>query len=67
MKLDYFYGVQADMFSFLRVPKLLLTDTHYSCISSDAKLLYSLMLDRMGLSAANGWMDKHGRVYCLYH
>ena len=66
MKLDYFYGAQADMFSFLRIPKLLLTDARYSCISSDAKLLYSIMLDRMGLSAANGWMDKQGRVYIVF-
>ena len=66
MKLDYFYGAQADMFSFLRIPKLLLTDAHYSCISSDAKLLYSIMLDRMGLSAANGWMDKQGRVFIVF-
>ena len=66
MKLDYFYGAQADMFSFLRIPKLLLTDARYSCISSDAKLLYSIMLDRMGLSAANGWMDKQGRVFIVF-
>jgi len=66
MKLDYFYGAQADMFSFLRIPKLILTDVRYSSISSDAKLLYSIMLDRMGLSAANGWMDKQGRVYIVF-
>ncbi len=27
-------------------------------VSTDAKLLYGLMLDRMGLSARNGWYDE---------
>ena len=62
---DYFYGQQAELFSFYRVPKVLFTDEKFSNISSDAKLLYGIMLDRMNLSAKNGWVDELGRVYII--
>lgn len=58
---DYFYGQQAELFSFYRVPKVLFTDEKFSNISSDAKLLYGIMLDRMNLSAkTDGWMNLVG-------
>ena len=63
---DYFYGQQAELFSFYRVPKVLFTDEKFSNISSDAKLLYGIMLDRMNLSAKNGWVDELGRVYIIF-
>ncbi len=63
---DYFYGQQAELFSFYRVPKVLFTDEKISNISSDAKLLYGIMLDRMNLSAKNGWVDELGRVYIIF-
>lgn len=66
MRFDYFYSAQADMFTFYRIPKNLVTDERFANLSSDAKLLYGLMLDRMGLSAKNGWCDEHGRVYIVY-
>ena len=63
---DYFYGQQAELFSFYRVPKVLFTDEKFSTLSSDAKLLYGILLDRMNLSARNGWMDQQGRVYIIF-
>ena len=63
---DYFYGQQAELFSFYRVPKVLFTDEKFSNISSDAKLLYGIMLDRMNLSAKNGWVDELSRVYIIF-
>ena len=63
---DYFYGNEADSFSFFRIPKTLITDPMYRCISTDAKLLYGLLLDRMSLSAKNGWLDNDGKVYIYY-
>lgn len=66
MFFDYFYGAQADLFSFYRIPKNLFTDARFSGLSSDAKVLYGLMLDRMGLSARNGWQDELGRVYIVF-
>ena len=65
-KLDYFYGNQADQFVFYRVPKALFTEKRYHGISAEAKLLYGLMLDRMGISARNQWMDHEGRVYIYF-
>ena len=56
--LDYFYGGQADLFSFYRLPKALFVDPRFRGISAEAKILYGLLLDRMGLSVKNGeWLD----------
>lgn len=66
MTYDYFYGAQADQFAFFRIPKLLFTDEHFAELSTDAKLLYGILLDRMNLSAKNGWLDKEGRVYIIF-
>ena len=63
---DYFYGGQSDMFSYYRIPRLLITSPHFKTLSTDAKLLYGLLLDRMGLSSRNGWYDGSGRVYIYY-
>ena len=66
MTYDYFYGQQAEQFSFYRIPKALFTEEAFSSISTDAKLLYGILLDRMNLSAKNGWLDKEGRVYIIF-
>lgn len=63
---DYYYGNEAEQFSFLRVPKLLIKDERFKGLSSDAKLLYGLMLDRMSLSMKNGWFDDQNRAYIIY-
>ena len=63
MRFDYFYGSQADSFAFYRIPRVLVTGDEFRGLSTDAKLLYGLMLDRMGLSIRNGWYDDMGRVY----
>ena len=64
--LDYFYGPQADLFSFYRLPKALFVDPRFRGIFSESKILYGLLLDRMGLSAKNGWTDDTGRVYIIF-
>ena len=63
---DYFYGGESEQFSYYRIPRLLVTGHQFKNLSTDAKLLYGLMLDRMGLSARNGWSDEKGRVYIFY-
>ena len=60
---DYYYGIEAEQFSFYRVPRLLIKDERFKGLSSDAKLLYGLMLDRMSLSMKNGWLDDENRAY----
>ena len=65
-KFDYYYGIEADQFSFYRVPRLLIKDERFKGLSSDAKLLYGLMLDRMSLSMKNGWLDEENRAYIIY-
>lgn len=66
MNYDYFYGGQSESFSFYRIPRQLVTGAEFRHLSTDAKLLYGMMLDRMGLSARNGWYDELDRVYIYY-
>jgi len=64
--LPYYYGQEAEQYAFYRIPKLLMTDERFKGLSSDAKLLYGLMLDRMSLSVKNGWVDEENRVYIYF-
>jgi hypothetical protein len=66
LKFDYYYGAEAEQFSFYRVPRMLIKDENFKGLSSDAKLLYGLMLDRMSLSIKNGWFDNDNRAYIIY-
>lgn len=66
MKFKYFYGTEADQFSFYRIPKALFTDSYFKDLSSDAKILYGLMLDRMSLSIKNQWFDEKNRAYIYF-
>lgn len=66
MSFEYFYGGQSESFSFYRIPRQLVTGEEFRHLSTDAKLLYGMMLDRMGLSARNGWYDDLDRVYIYY-
>ena len=63
---DYFYGAESEQFSFYRIPKVLFTEERFRSISAEAKVLYGLLLDRMSLSAKNGWQDKENRVYIIF-
>ena len=62
----YFYGAEAEQYSFYRIPKTLFSDKRFKGVSMEAKVLYGLMLDRMGLSVRNGWLDDDGRVYIYF-
>ena len=62
LNLDYYYGSEAEQYSFYRIPKALMTDPRYKSVSVEAKVLYGLLLDRMGLSVKNNWMDSDRRV-----
>ena len=66
LTLSYFYGKEADQYSFYKIPKLLFTDEHFRNVSVEAKVLYGLMLDRMSLSVKNQWLDTEGRAYIYY-
>ena len=62
----YFYGAEAEQYTFYRIPKALFTNPTYRRLSSDAKILYGLMLDRMGLSLRNQWLDENDRVFIYF-
>ena len=66
MKFDYFYGEESEQFSFFRIPRQLISGEKFRQVSTDAKLLYGILLDRMELSRSNGWYDDQGRVFIFY-
>ena len=66
MMLDYFYGQSGELFSYFRIPKALFQDHRFRQLSTDARTLYGILLDRMSLSVKNGWLDEQGRVYIIY-
>ena len=66
MQFEYFFGEESTQFSFFKVPCQLITGPQFRQLSNDAKLLYAMLLDRMSLSARNGWYDDQGRVYIYY-
>ena len=66
MTLDYFYGQAGELFSFFRIPKALFQEQQFQDLSTDAKTLYGILLDRMSLSVKNEWFDKQGRVFIIF-
>ena len=66
MTLDYFYGQVGELFSFYRIPKALFLESRFQNLSTDAKTLYGILLDRMSLSAKNGWLDEQNRVFIIF-
>lgn len=63
---DYFRGIEAEQYNFYRIPKVMFTDNRFRVLSCEAKVLYGLILDRMGLSVKNHWLDEKDRVYIIY-
>ncbi len=63
MEFDYFYPEESENYVFYRTPKILCTDKRFKCLSSDAKLLYGILLDRIQLSRKNNWIDEEGHLY----
>ena len=66
MTLDYFYGQAGELFSFYRIPKALFQESRFQNLSTDAKTLYGILLDRMSLSVKNGWLDEQNRVFIIF-
>ena len=66
MTLDYFYGQAGELFSFFRIPKALFQEQRFQNLSTDAKILYGILLDRMSLSVKNEWFDKKDRVFIIF-
>ena len=63
---SYFYTNQSEKFIFYRIPKILFADERFSMLSTEAKVLYGLLLDRMGISRKNGLIDNLDRVYIYF-
>ncbi|WOC32379.1 MULTISPECIES: replication initiator protein A [Caproicibacterium] len=66
MSFNFYYGNDGEQHNFLYIPKALFEYDTFKQLSSESKILYSLMLDRMRLSRENGWVDDQNRVYVEY-
>ena len=64
--LNYYHSEENENFSFFRIPRALVKDERFHHLSTDSKLLYGLMLDRMALSLQNGWQDAEGRAFIYF-
>ena len=63
---NYYHGRESDQFSFFRIPKVPYTDSIFKNLSSDAKVIYGILLDRIEVSMKNGWVDENNRVYIYF-
>ena len=66
MEFNYYYGAEAEQFSFIRIPKVMLTEEKFSSLSLASKILYGVLLDIMSLSVKNGWLDEEQRVFIIF-
>lgn len=66
MDFDYFFEEQSSQYAFYRIPKTLIVEDYFQELSTNAKLLYGLLLDRVSLSSNSGWFDDMGRIYIIY-
>lgn len=66
MKFSYYNKSEAEQFTFIRIPKAMMTEKVFSSLSSQAKILYGMLLDRMGCAIKNKWIDEFQRVYIIY-
>ena len=66
MEFGYFYQNEPEQFAFYRIPRVLFTDDRFKNLTTEGKVLYGLLLDRVSLSRENGWIDEHGRIYIIF-
>ncbi len=66
IQFDYFTAAETEQYTFYRIPKALFTERHFQELSCEAKVLYGMMLDRLGLSIRNQWFDSRGRAYIIF-
>jgi len=66
MELSYYYKHEAEKYSFIRIPKMMMTEELFASLSLQAKILYGLLLDRLGTARKNQWIDENNRVYVIY-
>lgn len=62
----YYSRYDSKQHAFYRIPKELLENPYFDELSTDAKLLYGILMDRVELSIKNNWVDKENRVYIIF-
>ena len=66
MTFAYYEKDQADQYSFIRIPKAMMTEDVFDPLSVEAKILYGLLLDKMGAAVKNQWLDEENKAYVIY-
>ena len=66
MQFSYITSREAEEYSFVCIPKLLISNAYFAELSNPAKILYGLLFDRMRSSTKNRWQDENGYAYVIY-
>ena len=66
MEHSYYYSHEADRFNFIRIPRMMVTESLFSSLSLQSKILYGVLLDRVSIARKNDWIDEDQRVYVVY-
>lgn len=66
MLMDYFYETEVEEYSYINIPRVLMTKNRYKDLSSDAKVVFGILLDRLDLAVKYGWIDDNGQAYIIY-
>ena len=66
MTFAYYEKDQAEQYSFIRIPKAMMTEDVFAPLSVEAKILYGLLLDKMGAAVKNQWLDEENKAYVIY-
>lgn len=66
MSFSYYYKKEAEKYNFIRIPKVMMTEKLFASLSIQAKILYGLLLDRLGETSKNKWVDEENKVYVIY-
>lgn len=63
---DYMTPEQTEQYSYIYIPRSLVTKDIFETLSVEAKILYGFLLDRMNLARKYNWIDEKKRVYVVY-
>ena len=66
MAMNFFYNQEVEVYSYINIPRVLMTKTEYKELSADSKMIYGILLDRLSLAVKYGWIDDDGQAYIIY-
>ena len=62
---ETFFKKEVEKYQYIQMPKWLFKEP-YKSLSSNAKLMYAMLFNRLGLSLSNAWHDSKGQVFMYF-